>query len=260
MTKKVVHTETVLDIAALRAWPTWAKVLVWSGWAVGAFIVVQLVLGSLLRAMLDAGWFAGVNTVVISTVSVAAAYLVALAVILVVPRWLAGLTTSRAELGLGRLPSWLDIGLAPVGLIVYYITSAVLMLVVTQVVDGFDPTQVQNIGFDGLMGRSEYILAFVALVVLAPVAEEVLFRGYLYTRLRRLVPWWATALIVSALFGVAHGQWNVALDTFVLSLFLCGLREITGSVWPTILVHMMKNGLAYYLLFVNPSLIESLGG
>ena len=59
MTKKVVHTETVLDIAALRAWPTWAKVLVWSGWAVGAFIVVQLVLGSLLRAMLDAGWFAG---------------------------------------------------------------------------------------------------------------------------------------------------------------------------------------------------------
>ena len=37
---------------------------------------------------------------------------------------------------------------------------------------------------------------------------------------------------------------------FALSIVLCGLREITGTIHAGILLHMLKNGIAFYLLFV----------
>jgi membrane protease YdiL (CAAX protease family) len=53
-------------------------------------------------------------------------------------------------------------------------------------------------------------------------------------------------------------QWAVALDTMVLSLMLCTLREYTGAIWAGVLVHAIKNGLAFYLLFINPNVIDQL--
>jgi membrane protease YdiL (CAAX protease family) len=98
------------------------------------------------------------------------------------------------------------------------------------------------------------------LIIVAPVAEEVLFRGYLYGKLRKSVPVWAAIGIVSVLFGSIHGQWNVAIDVFALSIVLCVLREITGSIWAGILLHMVKNGLAFYILFINPAVLGTIGG
>jgi membrane protease YdiL (CAAX protease family) len=121
-----------------------------------------------------------------------------------------------------------------------------------------DLQQSQEIGFQNLSGYSQYLLAFITLVIVAPIAEEVLFRGYLYGKLRKHAPIWLGALITSALFAVAHGQWNVAVDTFALSLVMCSLREITGSIWAGTLLHMMKNGLAFYFLFINPSVLSTL--
>ena len=57
-------------------------------------------------------------------------------------------------------------------------------------------------------------------------------------------------LIVSALFGFLHLQWNVGINVFCLSLVLCVLREITGTIHSGILLHMLKNGFAFYLLYV----------
>jgi membrane protease YdiL (CAAX protease family) len=98
------------------------------------------------------------------------------------------------------------------------------------------------------------MLAFVTLVVLAPIAEETLFRGYLYGKLKGHVPAIIAAIATSLLFGVAHMQWNVGIDVFILSLVLCGLRSLTGSIWSGILVHMIKNAIAFYFLFINPIL------
>ena len=43
--------------------------------------------------------------------------------------------------------------------------------------------------------------------------------------------------------------WNLAIDTFALSVVACVLREMFGSIWPSILIHMMKNGLIATVLF-----------
>jgi membrane protease YdiL (CAAX protease family) len=93
-----------------------------------------------------------------------------------------------------------------------------------------------------------------------------LFRGYLYGKLRKITPIWVAIVMTSLTFGVAHLwtggdgplQWAVMIDTFVLSLVMCVMREHTGAIWITILMHMAKNGLAFYLLFVNPQIVEQI--
>jgi membrane protease YdiL (CAAX protease family) len=59
--------------------------------------------------------------------------------------------------------------------------------------------------------------------------------------------------------GLLEGV-NVALDVFILSIVMCGLREMTGSIWAGVVLHMMKNGLAFYLLFINTALLSTMGG
>lgn len=166
----------------------------------------------------------------------------------------------KKDVGVSRLPSWLDIGLAPIGFVIYIVCSAAIVSLVAALVPSIDLNQAQDTGFADLTHRYEYVLAFVTLVVIAPVFEEILFRGYLYGKLRAFAPMWVAILIVSIVFAAVHGQWNVALDVFALSVILCGLREITGNIWSGILLHMAKNGFAFYFLFINPGLLSTIGG
>lgn len=133
-----------------------------------------------------------------------------------------------------------------------YMSVTILAAVALRFIPGIDVEQPQDVGFDGISLPYEYLLAFVALVVLPPIAEELLFRGYLFGRLRERLNFWWTTAIVSVAFGLVHLQWNVGVDTAILSVFLCYLREHTGTVWASIVLHAIKNGLAYILLFIAP--------
>ena len=79
---------------------------------------------------------------------------------------------------------------------------------------------------------------------IAPVAEEVFFRGFLYAGLRdRLGVGWGIAL--SALvFGVVHLTPGVLVPIALMGAILAGLYQITGSLWPSIILHMSINALA----------------
>lgn len=157
--------------------------------------------------------------------------------------------SSREELGLRDLPTWTDIGLAPVGLIVYFLAAAGLTAIF-KLFPWFDALEAQDVGFSNLYFAADRIIAFIALVVIAPVAEETIFRGFLYGKLRNRLSIIPAMLIVSLLFAILHGQWNVGVNVFALSLVLCGLREITGTIYSGIIVHMLKNALAFYLLYI----------
>lgn len=109
--------------------------------------------------------------------------------------------------------------------------------------------QDQDIGFDGAQGP-ELVLAFVSLVILAPIFEELLFRGFIFKSLADKWDFWPAALTTSVLFGLAHGQLNVAIDTFILSMFACALVWHTKSIMPAIMLHSIKNVVAYIFLFV----------
>lgn len=163
----------------------------------------------------------------------------------------------RNRLGLRGLPTWTDIGLAPVGFVIYLVL-AVAFTSVFSVFPWFNLDEAQNIGFSLTISGSDRVVAFLTLVVIAPIAEEIIFRGWLYGKLRdgafkKLSTGWRigwSVFLTSLLFGILHQQWNVGVNVFAMSIVLCGLREFTGAIHAGILLHMLKNGLAFYSLFV----------
>ncbi|TNC13709.1 CPBP family intramembrane metalloprotease [Methylobacterium terricola] len=82
------------------------------------------------------------------------------------------------------------------------------------------------------------------LVVLAPLAEEMLFRGDLFARLRRLLPPAATVVVSAALFALCHAENGLLqpLSVLPLGVALGAMRLWTGSLWPCILLHAASNG------------------
>lgn len=221
-------------------------------WLLVGFIAAQLVALTVFQTIFSASQIASLNIVVLSTVVTAVTYVLALLFVVGGAWWRQGWDVKQLlkHVGLARHLTPKDIGLALLGYLPYLASSTLLVVVITLLVPGFDAEQAQELGFDSLANNLEFVLAFIALVILAPIAEEVLFRGYLFGALRGMISFIPATLIVSALFGLVHGQWNVALDTFVLSLVLCWLREYTGTIWAPIALHMVKNGLAFTLLFV----------
>ena len=256
--KKIANTVSDL-IVKTEAKHSWLVFIIVPAWVFVCFYTAQLLIIGLV-------WLLHVLKIDLSMINMSIYNAVVASIIYVITlvfaiggAWLIfRRRTNKIDLGINRLPSWVDILLSPAGLIVYFILSSVLILLATRVWPGFDANQVQNTGFSNLSQRYEYIAAFTALVVVAPIAEELLFRGYLFGKLKKYIPVWAAILATSALFGAAHGAWNLAVDTFALSVVLCLLRQISGTIWPSILLHMLKNSIAFYLLFINPLLLTTL--
>jgi len=103
-------------------------------------------------------------------------------------------------------------------------------------------------------GEAVAFLVF-AVVIMAPLLEEVLFRGLLLQALRRRMPFWPAALVVTALFSALHAlQFQDYLPALAgiaaLGLLLAWLRERSGSLWPPILVHAGFNLLGLLPLLV----------
>ncbi len=159
----------------------------------------------------------------------------------------------EANLGLKRLPSFSDLALSPIALIVYLLL-AVLLSGLFSLFPWYNANQAQDLGLNLYMNHSELILSFFTLAIIAPIAEEIIFRGWLYDKLRKTIPGKLSILIsiilVSALFGLIHGQLNVAVNVFAMSVVACLLREITGSIYAGIFLHIIKNTIAFLLVYV----------
>lgn len=241
----------------------WQMILILPAWVFISFVIAQaIVIGLVYLLSVFKISLESLNESVVETLFAALMYVLMLAFAVGVPWLIKRKRVSQEEIGLTRLPTWTDILITPAGLIVYVIMSSILILVATQLLSllpWIDINQVQDVGFKHLNQRYEYILAFTTLVIIAPIAEEILFRGFLFGKLLKYVPVWVAILMTSALFGAIHGQWYLAIDTFVLSVILCLLRLSTGNIWASILLHMAKNGIAYYILFINPLILTTLG-
>jgi len=231
----------------------WWMALVVPAWVFVAFYASQLIVVGVLYLL---NWFhiplvESVSNAVFQTAISAIIYVLTIVIVVGLPFAIRRYETTLEQMGLTRLPSWADIGLAPLTYIVYAILVAIVMAAVVQI-PGFPADQAQDVGFKTFGTRMDNLLAFGTLVVLAPIAEETLFRGYLYGKLKGYLPTVIAAIVTSLLFGIVHMQWNVGVDVFVLSLMLCALRSLTGSIWAGVLVHMIKNAIAYYVLFISP--------
>ncbi len=164
---------------------------------------------------------------------------------------------SWRSIGLAGKLQLRDIGYALAGYGVYFVLYVAAVILATKFWPGFNAEQRQEIGFEAAKG-TQLILVFVSLVILPPLVEEILMRGFLYTGLRRHMTKFHATIITSVMFALAHLQagsgsallWVAAVDTLVLSVVLVHLREKTDKLWASMGLHALKNFVAFMSLFV----------
>ena len=97
-------------------------------------------------------------------------------------------------------------------------------------------------------------LTVLLAVVMAPLAEELFFRGWLYTSLRARFSFVTALTVTSVLFGLAHFEKTgiYALAVMPVGFVLGFVRERTGSVVATIAIHAIYNGAAVLAKLLLP--------
>lgn len=93
------------------------------------------------------------------------------------------------------------------------------------------------------------LVLFLGGAVIAPFVEEVFFRGFVFAGLRGRWSWQRAAVVSSALFAVAHVVPTSVLPIFILGIVFALLYQVSGSIWPAILMHMLTNSIALALAY-----------
>lgn len=109
--------------------------------------------------------------------------------------------------------------------------------------------------FIEIESRDERVRFFVMAIILAPLAEEILFRGFLYAWLKSHWPRWMALLVTAVLFGAMHQHWPVFLPLFLLGILLGFLYELTGSLWTCIGLHALFNAVTLTVAMNYPELV-----
>lgn len=132
------------------------------------------------------------------------------------------------------------------GFVVAFIVAAIVGLPIQQRF-GVDPTQEALSQATGVPGL--FPLVFLSGAIIAPVAEEIIFRGYLYKAFRdRFKPSYAIVMS-AALFSVLHLELLATVQLFVIGIALGYVYEKTGNLVAPITLHVLNNAVAF--LFVH---------
>ena len=96
---------------------------------------------------------------------------------------------------------------------------------------------------------------YVAIGILAPLAEEVVFRGSILRTLLGIMSkknHWVAIMISAAIFGVVHANLAQFVNALLMGLLLGWMYYRTGSLVPGILLHWVNNTMAYVLANIMP--------
>jgi uncharacterized protein len=156
-----------------------------------------------------------------------------------------GRTVRAWQLGLRPTPARRAAGLVLLTIIAFLVFSVIWAAVVNTPKEKL----LEQLGAN----ETALLLALSALLttVIAPICEEILFRGYIFAALSKWKGWLPAAAITGVLFGGVHvGSAPVAdlIPLAVLGFVLCALYRRTGSLYPCIAAHSLNNSLAFGVL------------
>jgi membrane protease YdiL (CAAX protease family) len=156
-----------------------------------------------------------------------------------------------ADFGFRRLPLWLGVGYFVIAGVGYYVFSYLYAVALN--IHGRDNLPS---GFGVNHSTAALIATTLFVCLVAPIAEELVFRGFIFGALRRIrlkvgdielgTP--LAAVVTGVLFGAAHAGGGVGVAQLVqlgvLGFVLCLVRWRTGSLYPGIALHSLNNALA----------------
>lgn len=103
--------------------------------------------------------------------------------------------------------------------------------------------------------------AFLVVAVLAPLLEELYFRGFIYRTFKKTWPVWLASVLTASLFALIHFQLQTFIPLFFLGLILNYTYQKTNSVWTAVAFHSLNNTIAFgfdVYLYFHPEVLEQL--
>lgn len=136
------------------------------------------------------------------------------------------------------------------GLSLNVVTGLVLGMIPEEWMSAYEETS-------SMVMSDNVVLLVIGSTIMAPVVEEIIFRGLTYTRMKKGMPTAVAVILSSAVFGVAHGQWLWMLYTFVFGLLLVWVFERSKSLLANVLLHLSYNGCAMLQMLIPEDTSET---
>ena len=96
-----------------------------------------------------------------------------------------------------------------------------------------------------------FAIIAISAVIVAPLVEEIFFRGFIYQALRRTMAILPAALLTSVVFGIAHIDPAIIIPIAVVGMILLGIYRWTGNLWSSIITHAGYNAVAVAALAIQ---------
>lgn len=168
---------------------------------------------------------------------------------------------SLRELGF-RLPKASDAGKIGLAILLMFVVVTALGSLLSTLLHFKTPELAIKV-FTQLHGWQKALFALFAIVV-GPVAEEFVFRLFLFNAMRAWWGFWPGAIVSSALFGLAHAQppftpvmfLALSLPLAIGGIILCSVYARTGSILSNMITHATFNALSVVLITVAPQLAK----
>jgi membrane protease YdiL (CAAX protease family) len=101
-----------------------------------------------------------------------------------------------------------------------------------------------------IFNQTDYpLLLLIGGAIIAPVVEEIFFRGFIFSGLKQRWRWPVAGAVSALLFAVAHIVPTSFLPIFILGFIFSFLYHVSGSIWPAILMHILTNTVALTAAF-----------
>lgn len=230
-------------------WPEVAKALLFM--LVGIFVVGAVIIGiGVATKTLPLPEGQGMAAAPLFWLGVAIYGVVALAVYLFAGRRAQG---DWSLLGFGPF-AWWWLPIAPLITLGMLFGMGVVNVVLVMPFTGgeFENPQIEALtGGSSSLSLAELGALLILVAIIAPVVEELFFRGMLYPVLRRR--WSPTAAIVvnGFLFALIHVMPILLPGLFLVGMVLAWVRERSGSVIPCIIIHALQNGTVLLILYAT---------
>ncbi len=104
---------------------------------------------------------------------------------------------------------------------------------------------------DSLYGGS-IIFEFIAMVIIAPLLEEILFRGIIFARLREYMSVKVAIVISALIFGIIHGNVVQGIYAFIIGICLAYIYERYNTLLAAVLFHMSANLISVIMTECEP--------
>lgn len=108
------------------------------------------------------------------------------------------------------------------------------------------------------LGSGSVIMSIITIGIVAPFAEEFLFRGIIYNTLKKKISIKWTIIIQAVLFGIFHGNLIQGSYATLLGIVFGYITYKTKSLWPAVIIHMVNNLIATMFMYVPSTWFNSI--